>query len=201
MEATKELPDPLLTPHLTGDVEKDKNVAEAGTLEGDVTEGDKEKYKNVAEAGTGEGDVTEGDEEKEKDKNVAEAGTGQGDMTEGDKEKEKDKNVAEAAKGCSAQSAIDVDVDEIESMVDKITILEADVLKDVYGFQGVSELTSFQGDARYQRQDILKHWKEVPKNGYAEIDLLRLKTWCKDSDFHLFLKAQVLMAITSGIMG
>ena len=86
-------------------------------------------------------------------------------------------------KGGSAESAIDVDVKEIESMVDKITIFEADVLKDVYGFQGVSELTYFEGDARDQRQGILKRWKEVPKQGYAEIDLLRLKTWCKDLRF------------------
>ena len=138
MEATKESSDPSLTPHLIGegDEEKDKNVAEAGKG-GDVTEGDedkdKDKDKNVADSGTG-GDVTEGDGEKDKDKNVVVAGTTGGDMTEGDKEKEKDKKLTEAAKGGSAESAIDVDVEEIESMVDKITILEADVLKDVYGF-------------------------------------------------------------------
>ena len=71
MEATKESPDPLLTPRLTG--------------EGDE---EKEKEKNVAGASTKQGDVTEGEEEKEKEKNVAGAGKG-GDVTEGDKEKEK----------------------------------------------------------------------------------------------------------------
>ena len=111
--------------------------------------------------------------------------------TEGDEEKEKEETLGGGGKGGSAASAIDVDVEEIEEMVDKITILEADVWKDVYGFQGVSELTSFEGDARYQRQGILKRWKEVPKQGYAEIDLLRLKTWCKDLRFSTILESTI----------
>ena len=212
-EATKESPDPSLTPRLTGEgdeeKEKEKNVAGA-SKQGDVTEGEeeKEKEKNVAGAGKG-GDVTEGEEKKEKEKNVAAAGK-EGDVTdednvkeknvphkggdvttEGDEEKEKEKNVPGAGKGGSAESAIDVNVEEIESMVDKIVILEADVLKYVYGFEGVSESTSFEGDAHYQCQGILKRWKEVPKQGYAEINLLRLKTCCKDLRFSPILETTV----------
>ena len=54
MEATKELPDPSLTPPLTeeGDKEKEKNVA-GGGKGGDVTEGEEEKEKNVAGGGKG----------------------------------------------------------------------------------------------------------------------------------------------------
>ena len=70
------------------------------------------------------------------------------------REVEKEK-VGRTAKG-SAKSAIDVDgVEKIESMVDEITILEAHVLNDVYGFQGVSEFSPFQGDARNQRWGIM----------------------------------------------
>jgi hypothetical protein len=196
--------DPSLTPHLTGEGEeseedKEKIMTRAGEdKKVPAIEVPDDEDKKVPSVKVGEDKKVPAIEvPDDEDKKVLSVKIGEDkkvpaievpdDRLENDEDKK-----AEGVDGGSAESAVDVDdVEKIESMVDEITILEAHVLNDVYGFQGVSELTPFEGDARNQRRGIVTRLKDVSKFGYAEIDLIRLKTWCKDLRFSPILETPV----------